>query len=727
MNKDGKNVEVADVERLTNEYFGKGAAKIRRMSDSILKRIGYVTEYPEEFYSLAGEVFLSVIESWDGNRNFDSYLYSCLSNRFKSFLTKENAQKRGGVDKPDVSLSQEVGDGLTLEDTIGNEQEFNRSLSHEMLEYINSLNSTQKQIYLMITQGYEPREIQKRLGISSKIYNRELRDARSYEKIRVLKSRMKPEVKKQQTSQEKKGSAQPMPIKGSNERTDVTRTVSMLIEDVQDGTLRDDNPLQRATDNWNLEMKGNLIVTALNGFGIPEFVICERRVGDSSVKEIIDGLQRFSAFSGYVANSYRISKKVERPFVSYKTWKRDENGEGIVEDGLPVYEDKLFDVRGKKFADLPRELQKKIEGYGIHCDTYLNCTNEDVEYHIRRLNSSRSMNHSQRGLTFIGSTLAAVVKTISRKDFFRDTYKVTDFRNGNVQRLISESVMLINFADDWIPSPEKIGAFLGENAKSEQFEHFGDLVDRVDEILDEDTRKLFNMRDSFLWFRIFNDFTKIGIEDEKFNDFLREFDNLKTKEIDGETFDSLNTKNTKAASPIQKKVSYIEALMYEYIDVEPEESLDLQYSDEVGEFVERFCDVTKEDVVSDDKTAIKTAFALKGKEDLSDSSIQAALDSGELVEEDLWNAITFTEDFIDDWVINSNTSIVNKEKLPALVRLYKDTTESDVEANRIQNWFVNFSDQERVNHRLTGNYKKDYEVLKKAFESFVNYETLGVA
>ena len=183
-------------------------------------------------------------------------------------------------------------------------------------------------------------------------------------------------------------------------------------------------------------MKGNLIVTALNGFGIPEFVICERRVGDTFVKEIIDGLQRFSAFSGYIANGYRISKKVERPIVTYKVWKKDENGNGLLEDGLPVYEDRMFDIRGKKSSDLPRELQKKIEGYGIHCDTYLKCTNEDVEYHIRRLNSSRSMNHSQRGLTFVGSTLAAIIKQISRKEFFRDTYKVTDFRNGNIQGLI---------------------------------------------------------------------------------------------------------------------------------------------------------------------------------------------------------------------------------------------------------------------------------------------------
>ena len=337
------------------------------------------------------------------------------------------------MENVEVSLSPEIGEDLTLEDTIGEEQTIDR-ISPEMKKYISTLNTIQKRIYFYLTEGYEPNEIQKKLNISPKIYARELRDARTYEKIKYLN-----EIESYGTGKSitKKGSAVNMNnnMRGNNERTDQTKTVTILIEEVNRGILRDDNPLQRATDNWSNEMKGNLIVTALNGFGIPEFVICERKVGDSYVKEIIDGLQRFSAFSGYIANGYRISKKVERPLVTYKIWKKDESGNGLIEDGLPVYEEMIFDVRGKKFSDLPRELQKKIEGYGIHCDTYLKCTNEDVEYHIRRLNSSRSMNHSQRGLTFVGSTLAAIIKQISRKEFFRDTYKVTDFRNGNIQRL----------------------------------------------------------------------------------------------------------------------------------------------------------------------------------------------------------------------------------------------------------------------------------------------------
>ena len=722
MTSEEKKVEL---ERITNEYFKNGGAKISRMSDSVLKKIGFVANDPDEFYSLAGEVFLQALDKWDGERKFDSLLYACLSKRFKSFLTKENAQKRGGVDKPVVSLYQELGEDLTLEDTIGEEQVIDR-LSPEMIDYVKSLNSTQKKILLYLTEGYEPREIQKKLGITSKVYNRELRDAKVYEKIRVLgQSENAAKVTKKPEVINKGGKSVAM-SNGRNEMTAGTTTVATLMQEVKCGTLRDDNPLQRATDNWNTEMKGNLIVTALNGFGIPGIVVCQRKIGDTYVKEIIDGLQRFSTFAGYISNGYRISKKVERPFITYSVSK------GVDESGLPVFETKEFDVRGKKYQDLPEELQIRLTGYNIHCDTYLQCSNEDVEYHIRRLNSSRSMNHSQRGLTFVGTTLAMAIKRIGRKDFFRDTYKTTDFKNGNVQRLISESVMLINFEDEWIPSPEKIGSFLGENAKPEQFEDFGELVDRVDEILDDNTRKLFNMRDSFLWFRIFNDFTRLGIDDEKFNDFLVAFDSLKETEINGETFSSLNTKNTKAASAILKKIDYIETLMYKFFGEEKEEEIDLKYDDEVERYVEEFYEAETEIPVSEKnraKVAIKTAFALKGKEDLSDSSVQKYLDDGELTFPDLEDGFAFTQDFCDDWAINvdQNSSILKEDKLPALVRLYKYAVESEVDDSRAQNWFINFADQEAVNKRLVGNYQKDFALLRKEFDNFAAYEKNGIA
>ena len=57
------DVRQVAIDQITEEYFKNGASKLRRISDSVLRKIGYVPDYPDEFYSLAGEVFYSITET----------------------------------------------------------------------------------------------------------------------------------------------------------------------------------------------------------------------------------------------------------------------------------------------------------------------------------------------------------------------------------------------------------------------------------------------------------------------------------------------------------------------------------------------------------------------------------------------------------------------------------------------------------------------------------------
>ena len=104
-------------EKLLNEYFGNCGAKIRRISDSVLKKLQFKPDYVDDFYSLAGENFPGIYKKWE--KSFDNFLYSCLLKRFMSRMTYVNAEKRGGPNKTEVSINQKIGDDLTIEDTIG--------------------------------------------------------------------------------------------------------------------------------------------------------------------------------------------------------------------------------------------------------------------------------------------------------------------------------------------------------------------------------------------------------------------------------------------------------------------------------------------------------------------------------------------------------------------------------------------------------------------------------
>ena len=71
---------------LLKEYYAQNAKKIRNMVDKILSGFGGVTQKDyDDFYSLANEVFVDMLRRYDRKQRFDSFLYSCLSNRIKTY------------------------------------------------------------------------------------------------------------------------------------------------------------------------------------------------------------------------------------------------------------------------------------------------------------------------------------------------------------------------------------------------------------------------------------------------------------------------------------------------------------------------------------------------------------------------------------------------------------------------------------------------------------------
>ena len=138
---------------------------------------------------------------------------------------------------------------------------------------------------------------------------------------------------------------------------------------------------------------------------------------------------------------------------------KDENGREVLdENGFPVAENREFDIRGKKFADLPEELQDRFMEYNFNYDQYLNCTESDIAYHIERYNDGKPMTASQRGITKLGTEYAQIVKSISNMPFFKDMggYKVSEFKNGTIHRVVVESVMAVNYLEDWKKKQEDL-------------------------------------------------------------------------------------------------------------------------------------------------------------------------------------------------------------------------------------------------------------------------------
>ena len=69
-------------------------------------------------------------------------------------------------------------------------------------------------------------------------------------------------------------------------------------------------------------------------------------------------------------------------------------------EGKREYEYIEYDLRGKMYKDLPDELKECFDSYAFDVVKQLNCTDEEVAYHMRRYNRQKSLNVAQNAITY---------------------------------------------------------------------------------------------------------------------------------------------------------------------------------------------------------------------------------------------------------------------------------------------------------------------------------------
>ena len=98
------------MEQILITYYAENAKKLHKIVDKILLKFGGLSNKDlDDFYSLANEVFVDVMKRYDKSQSFDVFLYSCLSNKIKTEITKRNREKRK-ADRMSISIDTPVGD-----------------------------------------------------------------------------------------------------------------------------------------------------------------------------------------------------------------------------------------------------------------------------------------------------------------------------------------------------------------------------------------------------------------------------------------------------------------------------------------------------------------------------------------------------------------------------------------------------------------------------------------
>lgn len=202
-NKEGVGTAMTDKDlspvqiQILDTYYTDNARKLHRVVDRILSKFGGLS-YKDtgDFYSLANEVFADVIKRYDGEQSFDGFLYSCLSNKIMSEITKRNCEKRK-ADRLSISLdaTNDKGEDYSLLDCIPSDfdtfeeasrRKENGEYCNKVQQYILRLSNQQVSILNLLIDGYKPFEIRRILELSPREYADNMQIMRSYENVKVL-------------------------------------------------------------------------------------------------------------------------------------------------------------------------------------------------------------------------------------------------------------------------------------------------------------------------------------------------------------------------------------------------------------------------------------------------------------------------------------------------------------------------------------------------------------
>ena len=725
------------MEEILEIYYADEAKKLHNLVDKIVsKKFGGTRgKDMDSYYSSANEVMADIVKKhrYDPSKGkFEQFLRGSLAKAFIDDYKYDNRDKRrtkieieeeenGKIQKkkvpvPDIYLDAPAGEKMdcTIGDMLPSGFDMEAALpemaegvySETVGEFMDNLSGQQKQICSLIMEGYTPGEIQEKLGITGKEYRKSWDSITSYENKRLLYKEIET-GSLNSCGMEDCGMGE-VKILSTQDMEESYKNISYSIESIskkmRKKQIRDNHILQRYSGQWKSFAKSELVSDILRGKSLTQIIISEENRGGVRMKWLIDGKQRCTTLDEFLHDGFAISKNIKNYNIVYKVNKTDENGNEILnEEGFNKTEDRVFDIRGKKFSQLPEELQEIYKDRQIPVLYNMDCTKKDIAEDIARYNRSRPMNKAQSGWLDLDEDFAELVYSIEKMAFFQPDFAGSSYTKNTkissaARRIIIEGIMVSDFIDGF-GSFDKMCQFLSEEACDSNFTDFYVLVERLTAVCNSEVSVLFNTANSFLWFGLFSRFTQLGtgIEDKRFVEFMEEFIKaLHSKKINGESYDDIleNNKNTKNKDVVKHKMEHLEKLMYGYLGIV---NLDEDRTDDEN-IVTEDTETPVQDIdvpVTDEKTFIMENVGTS-QEELDQCM--------EIYKEALGILTSFT--------VKTGSKLLDKENRLSLLAMVAYSYKESVNLN---GWLVEYA---KTHNTYFKDQKKNYIYMK---EDFIKY------
>ena len=445
-----------------------------------------------------------------------------------------------------------------------------------------------------------------------------------------------------------------------------TYPLKTYLEDNKSGDISNNADTQRKPA-WKPIIDG-LIVTILTDDYIPPIILAEE---DSSQLDIVDGGSRTAAFMMFRYGNHKISSSVENSIIPYKKKIKDEDGN-----------------RGKTHDQMPDELKKKFDGYQLETVIHENCDKKRIATYIKRYNEHSSMNANQKAFTYIDKFAGRINKIVESSFFINNkVYTDNDKNKGFIERIVVETVMCMNHFDNWKTQPKTAYKYLNDNSTENEFDDLESNLHRLENIITSDIIDIFNKKDSFIFLTLFDNFTKLGIDDIQFAEFLREFkSNLResSKNQKGLLFDEIDKDvSTKDKRVVSDKLDMLEKLMLAFL-----------HSDKVQE----------KETVSDENKITNTeneSFIA----DVLNMDLENVIDKMDIYSEDL--------DSLTGKTIRDGSKLLDIENRKSLLALVAYSYERDVD---LDEWLEQYAAK---NNMYFPDQRKNFLHMKKELNNYI--------
>lgn len=222
---------------------------------------------------------------------------------------------------------------------------------------------------------------------------------------------------------------------------------------------------------WKNPARSYLIDTLLNGMPVPPIYlrVSQNKERTRTVREVIDGQQRLRAVLDFLEDKYSLSKSVTRA-----------------------------ELGGKRFSQLPEELQRQINSFSFNCEVFQSISDEDVLAIFSRLNTySVSLNKQElrNGKYFGVFKQTSYALAHEHLQFWRSNHIFTEDGIARMLEVETTSEIMIAMLAGQQNKKTSIDQFYAEydetfSAQQTIIQHFRRVIDTISDTLGDDLARL---------------------------------------------------------------------------------------------------------------------------------------------------------------------------------------------------------------------------------------------